>query len=612
MSVEDRLNSVLKGSENGSSGKAKGKKSKHSGIIFNLNEIKTTTYLATALTVAHKGKLAFYKANVERFITMLDNSGYPLGSEVDPSTLTDKFALFYHSLIKTNFKVNDLSVMLETFYFNDHGAFMVQPAIFKEGENTEATHINPLQLTLAWTMAKKSKNYILPQAASDLVFVGDPQTIIFIADTPKYFINALAVTKKSYAVVMYRFWDLLFPNLHHGIDYVTLTRVINEVSTYSNFKNHLLLWTNNTKNNNFALNNAFNKGFAKTIKQYEEGMDASTYDEIAELQAVFRDLQKQLMKTLKTKVSYVNSKGKSKTVSKAKNEVIDRVQIILAELGTLNDPYKSPDRLSMTVPSQAEAYEEFILACVVGFGTPLVSFGFTSKLLSSQTYVKELNFISKEITEDSLTQQGSYFTLDYIPVNLKVFIPNEFMEYEPIRKFIQTEVDTLFMLVACFKNVKVSSLWKYINDEIPLKELEKVLPNYFKKVKVIEKELNKIKAKDSNNTTMGEFKEIVYALTRDNLDVSMETVKSYVDFDEDFNMLIDDLELGLAFQKETGYALQNYYNLIDEVKELAQEELVNLQNKEVDESEEYVIGKVKDSGAKKNKYVLNLYSVMFI
>ena len=149
MSVIDRLNSVLKGSETESSGKTKGKKSKHSGIIFNLNKIKTTTYLKTALTVVHKGKLAFYKANVERFITMLDNSGYPLGSKVDPSTLTDKFALFYHSLIKTNFKVNDLSVMLETFYFNDHGAFMVQPAIFTAGENTEAITIDPLHLTIS-------------------------------------------------------------------------------------------------------------------------------------------------------------------------------------------------------------------------------------------------------------------------------------------------------------------------------------------------------------------------------------------------------------------------------------------------------------------------------
>jgi hypothetical protein len=609
VSIADRLNDPLKAE---SSGKSKSKKNKHSGIIFNLNEIKSTDYLSTALTAVHKGKLSLYKENVKRFIKMLKDSEYPLGSKVDPATLTDEFALFYHSLIKADFKVTDLSIMLETFYFNNYGAFIVHPDIFKEGENTEATTITLLHLTKAWTLAKKSKNYTLPQWANKLSFVGELKTIVFIADTPKYFINALAVTKKPYAVVMYRFWELLFPGLHHGIDYETLTGVINTVSTYSDFKNHLLLWTNNTKNNNFALNNPFNKGFAKTIKQYEEGMEASTYDEITELQAVFRDLQKQFKKILKTKISYVNAKGKSKTVDKVNGKILNRVQITLAELGTLNDPYSNPDRLTMTVPSQSEAYEEFILACVVGFGTPFVSFGFNSKLLSISTYVKELNFIPKEITEDSLTQQGVYFPLDYIPVNLKVFIPNELMEHEPIHKFIQTDIDTLFMLVACFKNVKIPSLWEYINDRIPLKELEKVLPNYFKNVKVIEKDLSKIKAKDSTNTTMEEFKELVYDLIQDTLGVSMDAIEAFVDFDEDFNMIVDNHELGFAFQKETGYTLNDYYNLIDEVRDLVQDELINLQNKEVDESEEYVIGKVKNSGVKKNKFVLNLYSVMFI
>jgi hypothetical protein len=270
----------------------------------------------------------------------------------------------------------------------------------------------------------------------------DVDTIVISAKDPVPLINYLTITGKRYTYALYRFWSMIFPTMHKGIDVDDFIKFIKNLGDKFQIEDFFYQWTFNDYNEWLSQNPNLTKNKSLFIKQFMmiNENNVKNKDELILIQS-----------------------NAIKVLNKAVNEIknwsnADDVDFDLY-YQELNNGFQTINASNKPVVSVISSDNSTPLQLLLQFIATMDYFE-ESKALGWKRLVSFAN--AKPEATNSLLDLGDEIPINALPLNVKYFFPKEIWEndthYQFFKDNVKTNIDWFFLMVAYYKGYSILSM----------------------------------------------------------------------------------------------------------------------------------------------------------
>jgi len=270
----------------------------------------------------------------------------------------------------------------------------------------------------------------------------DVQTVIISAEDPVPLINYLAVTGKTYAYSLYRFWSMIFPTMHKGID---VDEFIKFISKKDKLQLHefFFQWTFTDDNQWLGDNHVLTENKSLFIKQFMVPEDKITNkDELTSVQKHTSLILKSAMQEIK---NWSNVKWKL-------NIPYQMIINGFAVINSQNKPVISVMSSQKFIP--LHLLIQFVATMDYFYESNAVGY----KVLSAEINCKYL--ATKSLLD--ISDVKTNLPINSLPLNIKYFFPKELWEnkkdFDFFKDNVMTNLDWFLLMVAYYKGYSIVSI----------------------------------------------------------------------------------------------------------------------------------------------------------